>query len=72
MTTIQISVLISVTSREGSMFTADGLRSALQFNTTNKIRMFTSWMGIKMIDGFYQLYAEDVLALTREQFNDFR
>ena len=72
MTTIQISVLISVTSRAGSMFRADGLRSALQFSTMNKIRMFTSWMGIKMIEGFFQLYAEDVLAQTREQFNDFR
>ena len=34
--------------------------------------MFTSWMGTKMTDGFFELYAEDLLALTREQFNDFR
>ena len=34
--------------------------------------MFTSWMGTKMTDGLFELYAEDLLALTREQFNDFR
>ena len=28
-------------------FRADGLRSALKFNTINKIRMFTSWMGTR-------------------------
>ena len=50
----------------------DGLRSALKFRTMNKIRMFTSWMGTKMTDGFFELSAEDLLALTREPFNDFR
>ena len=25
-----------------------------------------------MTDGFFELYAQDILALTREQFNDFR
>ena len=29
-------------------------------------------MGTKMTDGFFELYAEDILSLTREQFNDFR
>ena len=29
-------------------------------------------MGTKMTDGFFELYTEDLLALTREQFNDFR
>ena len=53
-------------------FRADGLRSALKFSTMNKIRMFTSWMGTKMTDGFFELFAEDLLSLTREQFNDFR
>ena len=38
----------------------------------NKIRMFTSWMGTKMTDGIFELYAENLLSLTREQFNDFR
>ena len=55
-----------------SEFRADGLRSALKFSTMKKIRMFTSWMGTKMTDGFFELYAEDLLSLTREQFNDFR
>ena len=55
-----------------SEFRADGLRSALKFSTMNKIRMFTSWMGTKMTDGFFELSAEDLLALTREPFNDFR
>ena len=51
-----------------SEFRADGLRRALKFSTMNKIRMFTYWMGTKMTDGFFELYAETVL----EQFNDFR
>ena len=55
-----------------SEFRADGLRSALKFCTMNKIRTFMSWMGTKMTDGFLELYAEDLLALTREQFNHFR
>ena len=38
----------------------------------NKIRLFTSWMGTKMIDGFFKLYDEDIRSLTREQFNEFR
>ena len=38
----------------------------------NKIRMFTSWMGTKLTDGFFELYAEDLLTLTRDQFNGFR
>ena len=29
-------------------------------------------MCTKMTDGIFELYAEDLLALTREQFNDFR
>ena len=29
-------------------------------------------MGTKMTDVFFELYAEGLLALTREQFNDFR
>ena len=29
-------------------------------------------MGTIMTDGFFDSYAEDLLALTREQFNDFR
>ena len=51
---------------------ADGLRSALKFSTMNKIRLFTFWMDTKMIDGNFELYAEDLLSLTTEQFNDFR
>ena len=70
-----ISVLISVPSMDQihdySEFRADGLRSALKSSTVNKIRMFTSWMGTKMTDGVFELDAEDLLALTREQFNDF-
>ena len=49
-----------------SEFRVDDLRSALKFSTTNKIRMFTSWMGTKMIDGFLELYTVDLLSLTRE------
>ena len=60
------------TIHDYSEFRADGLRSALKFSTMNKIRMLTSWMGTKMTDGFFELYAEDLLALTRQQFNDFR
>ena len=55
-----------------SEFRADGLTSALKLSTMNKIRMFTSWIGTKMTDGIFELYAEDLLSLTREQFNDFR
>ena len=44
----------------------------LSLSTMNKIRMFTSWMGPKMTDGFFELYAENLLSLTREQFNDFK
>ena len=55
-----------------SEFRADGLRSALKFSTMNKIRMFTFWMGTKLTDAIFKLCAEDILALTREQFNDFR
>ena len=55
-----------------SEFRADGLISALKFSTMNNIRMFTSWMGTKMTDGCFELYAENLLGLTREQFNDFR
>ena len=44
----------------------------VKFSTMNKIRMFTSWMHTKMTDGFFELYAEDLLSLAREQFNDFR
>ena len=58
--------------KDYSEFRADGLRSALKFSTMNKIRMFTFWMGTRMTDSFLELYAEDLLALTREQFNDFR
>ena len=29
-------------------------------------------MGTRMTNGFFELYAEDLLSLTREQFNDFR
>ena len=29
-------------------------------------------MGTKMTDGLFELQAEDLLSLTREQFNDFR
>ena len=35
-----------------SEFRADDQRSTLKFSTMNKIRMFTSWMGTKMTDGF--------------------
>ena len=55
-----------------SEFRADGLGSALKLSTMNKIRMFTSWMGPKMTDGFFELYAENLLSLTREKFNDFK
>ena len=55
-----------------SEFRADGLRSALKFSTMNEIRMFISWMGTKMTDGFFELYAEDLLSVTIEQFSDFR
>ena len=55
-----------------SEFREDGLRSTFKFSTMNKIRMFTSWMGTKMTDGFFELYAEDFLSLAREQFKDFR
>ena len=34
--------------------------------------MFTSWMGTKITDGFFELYTEGLLSLIREQFNDFR
>ena len=44
----------------------------LKLSTMNKIRMFTSWVGTKMTDGFSELYSEDHLSLTREQFIDFR
>ena len=57
---------------DSSEFRLDGLRRALKFSTMNKIRMFTSWMGTKMTDSFFELYAEDLLALTSEQLNDFR
>ena len=42
------------------------LRSALMFNTMSKIRLFTSWMGTKMTDGFLELYSEAFLALTKK------
>ena len=42
------------------------------FSTINKIRMFTIGMGTRMMDGVFELYAEDLLSLTGEQFNDFR
>ena len=50
---------------------ADGQRSALMFSTMHKIRMFRSWMDTKMNDVLFDLYAVDLLGLTREQFNDF-
>ena len=49
-----------------SEFSADALRNVLKISTMNKIRMFTSWMGTKMTDGFFELYPVDLLALTRE------
>ena len=55
-----------------SEFRLDGLRSTLKFSTMNKIRMFRSWMSTKMTNGVFALHTEDLLALTREQFNDFR
>ena len=38
----------------------------------NKIRLFISWMATKMTADNFKLYAELLISLTREQFNNFR
>ena len=50
----------------------DGLRHALKFGTMNKLRLFIRWMFTSTTDSTFKLYAEDLLALTREQFDNFR
>ena len=50
----------------------DGSKFALKFGTMNKLRLFISWTSIRMKDSTFELYAEHRLALTREQFHNFR
>ena len=49
-----------------------GLRFVLKFGTMNKLSLFIKWMLSSMTDSTFDLYDEDVLALTRKQFNNFR
>ena len=38
----------------------------------NKLRLFISWISTRMKDTTFEHYAEHLLALTWEQYNDFR
>ena len=49
----------------------DGLKCALKFGSMNKLMWFISWMSTRMKDTTFELYAEHLLALTYEEFNDF-
>ena len=55
-----------------SNYRVDGMKCALKFGTMNKHRLFVSWMAMRIEDTTFELYAEHVLALTQEQYNDFR
>ena len=50
----------------------DGLRHALNFGTMNKLRLIIRWMFTSITDSTLKLYAEDLLALTIEQLDNFR
>ena len=54
-----------------SDYRVDGPQCALKFGTMNKLRGFISWMSTRMKNKF-ELYAEHLIALTYEEFNDFR
>ena len=47
------------------------MKCAMKFGTMIKHRLFISWMSTMMKDTTHELYAEHLLALTNEQYNDF-
>ena len=55
-----------------SDYKVNGLRCSLKLSIMNKIRLFISWMATKMTDDNFELYAELLISLTREQFNILR
>ena len=55
-----------------SDYRVDGQNCALKFGIMNKLKLFISWMSTRMREATSELYAEHLLALTHEQFNDFR
>ena len=55
-----------------SDYRVDRPKCALQFCTMNKLRGLISWMLTRMKDTTFELYAEHLLALTYEEFNEVR
>ena len=55
-----------------SDYRVDGMKCALKYGTMNKLKLVISWMISRMKETIFELYAEHLLALTCEQFNDFR
>ena len=55
-----------------SDYKVDDSKCALQFGIMNKPRLFMSWMSTRMKDSTCKLYAEHLLTLMQEQYNNFR
>ena len=49
-----------------SEYKVDGFRFAVKSGTMNNIRLFIKWMITSIQDTTFELYAEELLALTRE------
>ena len=55
-----------------SEYRMEGSRFALRFGTMNMLRLFIKWMSTRKKESTFELYAENLLVMTREQFNNFR
>ena len=55
-----------------SEYRMDGSRFTQKFGTMNKLRLFIKSMSTRMKESTFELYAEALLALKREQFNNVR
>ena len=55
-----------------SVYRVDGQICALKFCTMHKLKLFIKWMSTRMKDTIFELSAENLLALTYEDFNVFR
>ena len=72
MTTLLVSVLTSTTFWTGSMTTVSFPKKCSQLKHHEQDQNVHLLDGYKNDRWFFELYAEDLLSLTREQFNDFR
>ena len=55
-----------------SDYRVDGVICALKFGMMNKLWWFISWTSTRIKDITFELYAKHFLALTYEEFNEFR